>query len=680
MLYVECSSKIVDDILNDVKNNCKIITKQKRGRTEKKEYYEVASAFDIETSSWVEDDKKMATMYVWQFGINGNVIIGRTWKQLIRLLNKISKKLELNDNKNLIVYVHNLSFEFQFMEKWLDWKDVFYLKDRNPIKANTKNGIEFRCSYALSGKSLENTAKDLLKYKASKKIGKLDYHLLRHSNTKLTDDEIEYCIYDVIVVMNYIKEKIENEGIINIPLTKTGYVRKLCKDACFGKGEQRKKYHSFINKMKMNDEVYRMMKDAFQGGYVHCNPLWSERKIPYVGSFDFNSSYPTVLVAFNEFPMSSGKEVEPTKENYYYYYKHKCVLAKIAFKNIRLKRDQYCSPISKSKCNFVENYTEDNGRIESAEFLSTTITEQDFFVYERFYDWDDMKVLKMYVFEPGYIPTPIVNVILDLYKKKTELKGVCEGNEELELEYMISKENLNSIYGMMVTDIMTLYDDMEDHNSSYSRFLFYGWGVWTTAIARKMLFSGIHNVGRDFVYSDTDSIKIMNYEEHIDYIERYNNFITKKLDKALKYRNIDVQMSRPSNCMGQEKQMGIWEFEGVYSNFKAIRAKAYMYEENGNYNIAVSGLSKNAVDYLVENGDPFEQFKDGMYIPAGRTGKTGHYYIDEYMDGCLTDYLGNTGVFEEKSGIYVFEADYTLKIENNDIVQLFMNALKEGGY
>ena len=43
-------------------------------------YINIASGFDIETTSTFLNDDKFAYMYEWTFGINDIICYGRTWK------------------------------------------------------------------------------------------------------------------------------------------------------------------------------------------------------------------------------------------------------------------------------------------------------------------------------------------------------------------------------------------------------------------------------------------------------------------------------------------------------------------------------------------------------------------------------------------------------------------------
>lgn len=237
--------------LLSIKDSIPVITSNK-----KESFFNLSAGFDIETSSFYDNNAKVAIMYEWTFGIgyirDGEfctcITYGRTWKQFQTLLYAVSQALELNENRRLVVYVHNLPYEWQFMRKHFSWTKVFYIDERKPVYAINEMNVEFRCSLKLSGKSLANTAKDLLKYKALKAVGDLDYSLVRHSETPLTQQELFYCENDVRVILSYIQEKIEQEGdITRIPLTKTGYVRRYCKKACFPEMEEHEDAYADID-------------------------------------------------------------------------------------------------------------------------------------------------------------------------------------------------------------------------------------------------------------------------------------------------------------------------------------------------------------------------------------------------------------------------------------------------
>ncbi|MFV3037545.1 hypothetical protein ACNI5A_30920, partial [Klebsiella pneumoniae] len=77
------------------------------------------------------------------------------------MLSEIVDILELCPKKRIIIYVHNLAYEFQFFREMLDWEKVFSIDLRKPIYGVTKTGLEFRCSYLLSGYSLAKLGEQL---------------------------------------------------------------------------------------------------------------------------------------------------------------------------------------------------------------------------------------------------------------------------------------------------------------------------------------------------------------------------------------------------------------------------------------------------------------------------------------------------------------------------------------
>lgn len=702
---------------SEIENVIELAFNHAKTRSKNKiEYINIPCSFDIETSSFYYNGEKCCCMYEWTLGLNGACIIGRTWEDFVMCIEKLSEKLELSENIILVIYVHNLSYEFQFMRKLFRWTKVFAVDNRKPVYATTDMGIEFRCSYLLSGYSLAKVGEHLIKYKVEKKVGDLDYEKLRHSKTPLSEKELGYCVNDVKVVMAYIMERIEIDGgITKIPLTKTGYVREYCRKNCmYNTGRNGKKYHdidfyNLIGSLTLEPDEYKQLKRAFQGGFTHANAFYSDIVVKQAGSDDFTSSYPCVMVA-EMFPMSKGEVVQiRNDEDFYRNMKCYCCLFDIEFRNIRPKVS-YENYISVSRCWNVEKAQVNNGRIVSAEKLRTTITEQDFAIINKLYTWDSKAIGTFRRYKKSYLPTPLVKSILKLYQDKTILKGI-DGKE---VEYLASKEQLNSCYGMMVTDIVrdeyiyngewSLNDKdfdeaIEKYNHGRNRFLFYPWGVWVTAYARRNLFTGICEFKNDYIYSDTDSIKTINRDNHIDYINKYNNMMIVRLKRAMDFHGLPYELIAPKTSTGEVKQLGVWDFEGTYSRFKTLGAKRYMVEKYkplkakkrhtmkrfiGNIelstlqpskyeykiNITVSGLNKKVtVPYLLKKygNKVFENFTNKLYIPSDYTGKNTHTYLDDEMQGVVTDYLGNVSEFHELSGIHLEKADYSLALSDEYI-------------
>ena len=168
-------------------------------------YINLSASFDIEVSSFLNDGEKYACMYLFGIGVNGRCILGRTYNDLEFYIKNLVKYYSLNLERRLIIYVHNLSYEFQFIRKHFKINQVFALDERKPVYCVLENGIEFRCSYLLSGYKLEKVGEHLNKYKVNKLDGdKYNYDLMRTPITPLNDYELQYIYNDNFVVMSYI--------------------------------------------------------------------------------------------------------------------------------------------------------------------------------------------------------------------------------------------------------------------------------------------------------------------------------------------------------------------------------------------------------------------------------------------------------------------------------------------
>ena len=659
----------------------------------KLEFYNYPVAFDIETTSFRDENgEPRATMYIWQmcFGDSELLVYGRTWSEWRDFIRLVRKTFHLKKDRILVCYIHNASFEMQFVRKFFTWSKVFALDKRVPLYMRTNFGLEFRCSYRLSGYSLETLAKNLLKHNLKKLAGNLDYSKPRHSNTPLTPDELDYCMYDVIIVCAYISERLEIDGnITKIPLTKTGYVRNACRVACYGTDHHDKKYIKYRKEMQrltMETDEYNLLRCAFMGGYTHANAWYTGQILNDVTSQDFISSYPFCMVAY-KYPWSKGELCHPTPSEVIHNINKFAWIIDLELYEVESTtlQDDF---LSFSRCVNISGYTLNNGRVNSADYIHVVLTSVDFEIMLKTYRIKKIEIISAYKYYLKYLPTDFIIELLTYYEQKTTLKGVVDKEEE----YINGKEKVNACYGMVCTspvrpEIIYIDDmwndkpvDIENgvnrYNKNPNRFLPFITGVFVTAYARRNLWDGILAIGTDYVYADTDSIKLLNYEDHKKYFEEYNQNAIELLKRACDYHKIDFSRVSPRTIKGDEKTLGLWDYDGHYKRFKTLGAKRYMVEtDDGEISLTVSGLNKKkAIPYLLEKYGPekiFEMFTDdethesAMTIPEGFSGRMVSTYIDDETSGTIIDYLGNKGTYHEFSSVNLENTTYTLTLSKD---------------
>lgn len=595
--------------------------KRRRGnqgkRENKRKYKDLFCAFDIESTNDLE--LQHAFMYIWQFQIEDHTIIGREWHEWLTFCERLTEQLQ--QDEYLMVYVHNLSYEFSFIKGVYGFtpEEVFCIQPRKVLKCEMMDHIEFRCSYLLTNMNLATFTKKMgVKEKLSG--DEYDYSVIRYPWTELSEKELEYCITDVESLVKALKVyfAIENDNYYTIPLTSTGYVRRDCKEAMrhFNRGE--------LKNMLPDYDIYVLLKQAFRGGNTHANRYYAEEILENVSSYDRVSSYPDVMI--NElFPMSPWireDDIDIERACRKIFKQKRACLLRVSFKNIRLRDPMDgCPYIPKHKCRNLSHHYNDNGRILWADFLELSCTDIDFCLILQQYKFDSAVIHDFYHCRYGRLPKALRDVIGKYYQDKTELKGV-KGQE---LFYGLQKGKLNSIYGMSVQDICKrniLYEndqfkfddeltDQELYNKTIQKsFICYAWGVWTTARAREQLQIAIDMTGDNFVYCDTDSVKFI--DDGTVSFEQYNK--SRKQDSI---KNGGVATDRT----GKEYYLGLYDYEGTYKRFITMGAKKYAYEDtDGQLHITVAGCGKSkGAKEMAERGG-LESFKEGFtFYEAGGT-------------------------------------------------------------
>lgn len=652
--------------------------------SDRSKYYRDIITFDIESTSY---SKNIAFMYVWQMCINGYCFYGRHWEEFQEFIEYLQKY------KNFfIIWVHNLSFEFGFIQDLFEWENVFAINYHKPIYAKTGNVI-FRCSYLMSNLSLEKLGENY-DLNTRKLVDKLDYSLTRHQETELSEEELMYCENDVRVLYEYIElwlDKYQNFSPVVMPYTSTGYTRKYLRDKA-SEDKAFKQLRSIVAEASPRQLLlYHLLQRAFAGGYTHASYIyckWLFKPVRdaagqlrgRVKSRDKTSFYPAIMVK-EKFPR---KFIKIKKEKVFQFIQlGYAVIMDVCFKNIRAKTA--LTTISEHKCAMIKKGSFDNGRVFSAELLVTSVTELDLDTITKVYEFDSMSIGNAWASKKRYLPRVMVETVLDLYEGKTVLKDV-EGKEQ---EYQRLKALLNSLYGMCVTDIMraiilflgkgewdkedppesALLDYIKNPNS----ILLYQTGIYVTAYARHELLEHNLAIGEEkVVYNDTDSIKYLYDEETEKYFENYDKKVLEQLQKALRYQKIDPERISPKDIKGKTHTLGMMTDEGNYLYFKTLGSKRYVGIKEGKNKLecTVAGCpKKKCASYLLSGlpeekpgqldppqGAPtieqaFYKFANQMYIPKELSGKYTHYYTAPSEEIEVEDYKGKKAIVKPGFGI-----------------------------
>lgn len=654
--------------------------------------------FDIETTSYLildgkvipaikyleltEDEQTRAEyrsfMYIWQFGINDTIYYGRTWNELRAFL----IRLDYYNSAKKIVFIHNLAFEFQYLKSVFRFKNVIARKKHKVMRCEMEDyNIELHCSYMMSNCALKLLPKVFM-LPVEKKVGDLDYTLMRTPATELTEKELGYCEYDCLVVYEYIKRELETYGRVDkIPITSTGHVRRELKERIEKDWDYKNKVKKSIN---INPHIYNLLQDAFAGGYTHANYIYANEILKNIESWDFTSSYPYILVS-HQFPSTEFRECNIKSASQML--KRFAYIIVVEFTNIKSK--YFNNFISASKCKNIYNAVYDNGRIIQAEKITMTLTDIDFYFLLDTYKYDSYEIKESYYSVYDYLPKQFIEFVLEKYVNKTAYKNV----EGMEVEYAKEKNKFNALYGMSVTNMIrdeVIYDNEKDwyervlenkeileklNEEKKKAFLSFAYGVWVTAYARSNLLKNVIQLDDKIVYCDTDSMKLKEgYDKSV--IEKYNNFVIKKLKHVSKILDIPFERFSPKDSKGERHTLGVFDNDGNYEEFITQGAKKYAYtkwidkkklkddmnvqEVKGDkvkvLEITVAGVPKTGALGLKN----LSEFKDDFVFDFKYTNKNLLMYCENQEKCCIIDYKGKEYQVTDKTGCCIVPTTYVL--------------------
>lgn len=573
-------------------------------------------AFDIEAST-IEGESQM---YIWQMTIDGQLVMGRYWEEWKKLMGYIAQRL--GPEVKWYCFIHNLPYEWTYIDSVINKKAVHdgLTKNDELIKVMANN-CEFRCSYALSGLGLRKWAEQM-----GCPIQKLemDYTTPRNSETLLTEEELDYCANDVLVMDWCLRKLLELYGTHNkiesLPYTRTGLTRiNFNRKIKSLPKEQQIQLLSWLS--NFNFDNFGLKQCALKGGDIHVQSWNIGEKLSTVYSYDICSSYAYQLLTC-EYPTGKEAKIEnPCASDIVKLIdKQKLFIAKLKLRNVEFRENAVNPMLFNLKCKTKGEVEIADGRIYKAEEVDTIFTSTDLITLAYNYKYEIDKVEELIYYQhKSLLPQAIRTVILQQYKEKTELKGV-EGKEA---EYLSAKTDYNimcfglhaksPLYGLKseetIAERASLY-----YRKEKNKFLNFDIAVWTTAFARRDLNSKLELLDNDVISWDTDRITFFGEENRELFINSNQERKSKLIELGYAEKDIEV--------LGH--MIGEWEEESKFAggaNYKAFGNKVYaVYNptQDRNYLIA-SGLkmNDNIYNYLLELSDgDFTNLEFGTEIPA----------------------------------------------------------------
>lgn len=682
---------------------------ESRSRRERHHHTPYVAAFDTETSKITHDGQQIAFMYVWQMAVENEAFYGRTWTEFKQCLQKMKNEMHLAIDYKLIVYVHNLKYDFGFYKKEvnLDGNDFVARSRRTVLKHIMDDCFEVRDSAVYTEEPLEHMGEEI----GISKMKGYDYSKIRHALTPLTPEELEYCEHDVLILTKYFRLEAEklNCSIYKLALTATQKIKRGINEEF---SRESRMYQNMImsRQLKDNDHdnhILDLLKHAFFGAFNYSSQLIRGIVQDNVAGVDISACYGAQCL-LHPYPIGKFKPIElpesteDLKTNKRYY--GKAMLITFAAKDVKAKySDVGFLPIS------IHNYWQRSvsaannvasKRVLTASRIEMTLTDVDFRLFLEFYEYSAIKFISIMASEYGDMPPYMIRSIekthrrkLEVQRRNNEIKKIRPLTLSEQLEYIHTKTGVSRIYGILVQDpIRDLYTwdpelndikkDGEQKNKSQFQPVLYQWGVWVVAWARYeilRLLLKLSGTGKNFddlkaLYSDTDSLYFKFYESDIEIVKSYNDMITSKITNvAKKYR------------LNPESLTGIGTLKiTYYQKFKTTGIKQYCYIQDDVFDYRCAGLTRPDYQYddnnnqlFNEDGTPvnngmtfFDNFSSNdermaafcreMSIPASDAHVKRNYYNDDPLKEPVevTDYLGNTTTVQPKSWVVIAESGF----------------------
>lgn len=482
------------------------------------------------------------------------------------------------------VWFHNLAFDGKFIIDFLLKSGYSFTTEKTPRKGEFSTLISNKGKFYQIKISFLNasrvTINDSLKVfpmtvKAlGKKLGdpdmqkgELDYRAYRAPGHALTDEEIEYILHDVKIPARALAENFSN-GLDKMTIGANAM-------HWFKKGFGSKKFKRLFPVLSLDLDAE--LRKGYRGGYTAVNPEYAGVDVHDGISVDYNSMYPSVMKMY---PYPVGVPLE-FKGEYVHDSAYPLFVQRMTCL-FKLKPEGLpCVQLRGHGFYGAHEYVR-----ETVEPVQLTVTSVDLEIMERMYDLDVLS------YDGGWKFFQAEGLFDDYIDHWGAVKERSTGANRL-----LAKLMLNNLYGKFATnpdvtpkipelsgrEVDYVLGDQETRDPVYLPV-----AMFCTAYARRELLFAIMDNRERFVYCDTDSMHLLGTET-------------------------------PKGIRIDDKKLGHWKVEGTFTHARHLRAKAYIWDLNGEFSVTCAGMSDN-IKELVTWGNFHFGFSnldsDGNIIPG----------------------------------------------------------------
>lgn len=396
---------------------------------------------DFETCTWLKDKTYVWAWALCEIGNEKNLKIGNNIEIFFEYLKR---------EQNPVLYMHNLSFDGEFILSYLFEKGFKHIEDKKDIDYHTfetiisETGQFFKFTiYFTKGKkpkkltiidsqkilpfSVEEVSKA---FNLKEKKLKIDYLKPREEGHILTKSEEKYITNDVVIISKALNM------LFNEKLTHMTQSSNAMKD--FKTTLAFSTYSKCFPSLK--PKIIYDLKLAYKGGFTYLNPIYKGKDLQNIITIDCNSLYPYIMKEmFLPFDIPVYYEGEYQKDINYPLY-----IQTISVLSFKLKEGKLPTIQIKHRPEFIQS--EYVSEYNLPERLCLCLTSIDLELFLENYEIEGLKYLWGYKFCQT---KGIFNEYIDKwYKRKTE--GILFDNKE---KRTIAKLMLNSLSGKFAAAI-----------------------------------------------------------------------------------------------------------------------------------------------------------------------------------------------------------------------------------